>query len=234
MGRPGDLVRAWDLGAGDFPRALCSTQAGAGRRGAAAAEARIAGVGQGVNEQPCARKRIRTRAGCAGATRGISYGDFPREELRGGIGGPVTALTLPRSGNFSKIWAGLNSRTSTGNIALGSWSRKKQNTKYDAVRRVARRAVHARQPRIHERSAPPRPRRHAPPACAEATPPSASTLSQHTPADKPPDNPPPPCHPLTFAQGPGGRGVSHPPPGAMPCTRHNVIARLLARSRLDA
>jgi hypothetical protein len=108
MGRPGDLVRAWDLGAGDFPRALCSTQAGAGRRGAAAAEARIAGVGQGVNEQPRARKRIRTRAGCAGATRGISYGDFPREELRGGIGGPVTALTLPRSGNFSKIWAGLN------------------------------------------------------------------------------------------------------------------------------
>lgn len=109
MGRPGDLVRAWDLGAGDFPRALCSTQAGAGRRGAAAAaEARIAGAGQGVNEQPRARKRIRTWAGFAGAARGISYGDFPREELRGGIGGPVTALTLPRSGNFSKIWAGLN------------------------------------------------------------------------------------------------------------------------------
>jgi hypothetical protein len=26
----------------------------------------------------------------AGVTRGISYGDFPREELRGGIGGPAT------------------------------------------------------------------------------------------------------------------------------------------------
>ncbi len=68
-------------------RELCAQH----RQGqAAAAGARIAGAGEGVNEQPRTRKGIRTRVVYAGVTRGISYGDFPREELRGGIGGPAT------------------------------------------------------------------------------------------------------------------------------------------------